>query len=113
MIYINSEQSKRLGQLLTMGVPLPIALPIAMNPEEAAQAIQDGTRMVASGIDAGFEAIAAAPATVRKASAYNKRYKAAFKKVAPKYKTKGGKWRKGGFKAAVKEAHRIAGGKKR
>ena len=63
----------------------------------------------------------AAPAVVeegakkvkRKASAYNKRYKAAFKRVSSKYKTKTGTWRKGGFKAAVKEAHRIAGGKKR
>lgn len=49
----------------------------------------------------------------RKVSAYNRRYRAAFKKVAPRYKTKGGKWRKGGFKRAVKEAHRIAGGNKR
>ena len=49
----------------------------------------------------------------RKVSAYNRKYKAAFKKVAPQYKLKNGKWKAGGFKRAVKEAHRIAGGKKR
>lgn len=49
----------------------------------------------------------------RKASAYSRKYKAAFKRVAPKYKLKNGKWKANGFKRAVKEAHRIAGGKKR
>lgn len=44
----------------------------------------------------------------RKASAYQRRYKAAFKKIAPKYKLKSGKWRTGGFKAAVKAAHKMA-----
>lgn len=96
-----------------MGVPLPIALPIAMNPEEAARALEDGTRMVAAGLDKGLDAIAQAPKTVKKASAYNKRYRAAFKKVSPRYKTKSGKWKKNGFRSAVKEAHRMAGGKKK
>lgn len=49
----------------------------------------------------------------RKASAYARKYKAAFKRVAPKYKLKNGKWKANGFKRAVREAHRIAGGKKR
>jgi hypothetical protein len=49
----------------------------------------------------------------KKVSAYNRKYKAAFKKVAPRYKLKSGKWKAGGFKRAVKEAHRISGGKKR
>ena len=48
----------------------------------------------------------------RKVTAYQKRYKAAFKSIAPKYKLKNGKWKKGGFKAAVKAAHKKAGGKK-
>jgi hypothetical protein len=51
--------------------------------------------------------------TRKKVSAYNRRYKKAFKKVAPRYKLKSGKWKAGGFKRAVKEAHKIAGGKKR
>ena len=49
----------------------------------------------------------------RKVSAYNRRYKKAFKRVAPRYKLKSGKWKKGGFKQAVRAAHKIAGGKKR
>jgi hypothetical protein len=48
----------------------------------------------------------------RKASAYNRKFKAAFKRVSPKYKLKSGAWRKDGFKRAVREAHKIAGGKK-
>ncbi len=42
----------------------------------------------------------------RRSSAYSRKYKAAFKKTAPKYKLKSGKWKKGGFKAAVKAAHK-------
>ena len=54
------------------------------------------------------------PATPRKkVSAYNRRYKAAFKKVAPRYKLKSGKWKAGGFHRAVKEAHKMAGGKRK
>lgn len=48
----------------------------------------------------------------RKVSAYNRKYKAAFKKVAPRYKLKSGKWKAGGFKRAVSEAHRMAKKKK-
>jgi hypothetical protein len=44
----------------------------------------------------------------RKASAYNRRYKAAFRKIAPRYKLKSGKWKAGGFKRAVREAHKMA-----
>ena len=57
------------------------------------------------------EPVARAPR--KKVSAYNRKYKAAFKKVAPRYKLKNGKWKAGGFKRAVKEAHRIAGGKRK
>jgi 2-phosphoglycerate kinase len=49
----------------------------------------------------------------KKVSAYNRKYKAAFKKVAPRYKLKNGKWKAGGFKRAVKEAHKMAGGKRK
>lgn len=43
----------------------------------------------------------------KKPTAYQRKYKAAFKKVAPRYKKKDGTWKKGGFKAAVKVAHGI------
>lgn len=50
----------------------------------------------------------------KRATAYQRRYKAAFKKLSSRYKLKSGKWKKGGFKAAVKAAHAQArkGGKK-
>lgn len=48
----------------------------------------------------------------RRATKYQRAYKRAFKEIAPKYKLKNGKWKKGGFKAAVKAAHKKAGGKK-
>lgn len=44
----------------------------------------------------------------RKPSAYNRKYKAAFKKVSFRYQNKNGSWRKGGFKAAVRAAHKEA-----
>lgn len=50
----------------------------------------------------------------KRSTAYQRRYKAAFKKIQKRYKLKSGKWKKGGFRAAVREAHRMArrGGKK-
>lgn len=38
----------------------------------------------------------------------NTAYSKAFKKIQNKYKTKAGKWKKGGFGRAVREAHRMA-----
>ena len=43
----------------------------------------------------------------RRSTAYQRKYKANFKKVSKKYLTKSGKWKKDGFKKAVKEAHRL------
>jgi Mlc titration factor MtfA (ptsG expression regulator) len=44
----------------------------------------------------------------KRRTAYQRRYKAAFKKVQKRYKLKSGKWKKGGFRSAVREAHRMA-----
>ena len=44
----------------------------------------------------------------RKASAYSKRYGAAFRKLSPKYKLKNGSWGKDGFKRCQKAAHKLA-----
>lgn len=64
------------------------------------------------GTEVGEQVEMAAPVVAtkakRKVSAYNRKYKAAFKKVAPRYKLKSGKWKAGGFKRAVREAHRMA-----
>ena len=46
------------------------------------------------------------PKNKRKASAYSKRYGAAFRRLAPKYKNKRGGWKKDGFKRAQKAAHK-------
>ena len=50
-------------------------------------------------------------ATIKKKrmkSSYNTKYAKAFKKVASKYKKKGGGWKKDGFKKAQKAAHAMA-----
>ena len=44
----------------------------------------------------------------RKMTAYQRRYKANFRKIAANYKKQDGSWKKGGFKRAVKEAHRMS-----
>ena len=44
----------------------------------------------------------------KRSSAYSRRYKANFKKIAPRFKMKSGKWKKNGFKSAVKLAHKMS-----
>ena len=44
----------------------------------------------------------------RKASAYQKRYGAAFKRLAPKYRKKSGGWKKDGFKRCAAAARKVA-----
>ena len=48
------------------------------------------------------------PKPKRRATAYQRRYKANFKKIASRFKLKNGRWKKGGFKAAVKLAHKMS-----
>ena len=47
------------------------------------------------------------PKPRKKVTAYQRKYKKAFATVKPKHMAKNGKWKKGGFKAAVKAAHRM------
>ena len=54
-----------------------------------------------------LEAVQDTPKTRKKTTAYQRKYKKAFAKVKPKHMAKNGKWKKGGFKAAVKAAHRM------
>lgn len=42
----------------------------------------------------------------RRSSAYSRKYKAAFRKVKSDYMTSKGTWKKGGFRRAVKAAHK-------
>ena len=44
----------------------------------------------------------------RKTTAYQRRYKANFKKISKRFKLKSGKWKKNGFKMAVKMAHKMS-----
>ena len=44
----------------------------------------------------------------KKSSAYSRRYKANFRKIAPDFKLKSGNWKKNGFKSAVKLAHKMS-----
>ena len=44
----------------------------------------------------------------KKMTAYQRRYKANFRKIEDQYKKKNGEWKKNGFKNAVKEAHRMS-----
>ena len=44
----------------------------------------------------------------RKTTSYQRKYKANFKKIASRFKLKNGRWKKGGFKAAVKMAHKMS-----
>ena len=43
----------------------------------------------------------------RKVSAYSKKFGKTFKQIAPRYKLKNGKWKKNGFKLAVRAAHKL------
>jgi len=48
------------------------------------------------------------PAKKRKVSAYSKRFGKAFKKVSKTYKLKNGRWKKNGFRSAVRAGHKLA-----
>lgn len=54
-----------------------------------------------------LEAVSATPKPRKKTTAYQRKYKKAFASVKGKYKLKNGKWKKDGFKNAVKAAHRM------
>ena len=84
-----------------MGIPLPLAF----DPTGSLRAVDQVNVDVNRVLDrVGAPDI---PKVVkRKASAYSRKYKTAFKKVASTYKNKNGTWKKGGFKKAVKAAHK-------
>lgn len=65
------------------------------------------TQAFVEGTTTGAVAAAKAPRS-RKASAYARKYKTAFKRQAMKYKKQNGTWKKDGFKRAVRAAHKEA-----
>lgn len=48
------------------------------------------------------------PKPKKKLTAYQRRYNANFRKIASRFKLKNGRWKKNGFKAAVKLAHKMS-----
>jgi len=54
------------------------------------------------------EADRASPAKRKRSTAYQRKYKANFKKVSKRFKLKSGRWKKNGFKSAVKLAHKMS-----
>ena len=52
-------------------------------------------------------AVEETPKPRKKTTAYQRKYKKAFAQVKPKHMKNDGTWKKGGFKAAVKAAHRM------
>ena len=44
----------------------------------------------------------------KRSTAYQRKYKSNFKKIAPRFKLKSGKWKKNGFRSAVRLAHKMS-----
>ena len=64
-----------------------------------------------NGLSGSMDMPSDAPAEMpkkKRSNAYQKRYKANFRKIAPKFKLKSGKWKKNGFRAAVRMAHKMS-----
>ena len=86
-------------------------IPTGGNVRDVQEALE-GVAMTGDERVAGARALKTAPSQRKRKTAYQRAYQKAFKQIAPKHKKKDGKWKKGGFKAAVKAAHKKAGGKK-
>lgn len=78
---------------------------VTMTLEEYEALIRQLQVMTPEKID---QVLTEAPKKKKRTTAYTRKYKAAFRKIAPKYKLKSGKWKKNGFKTAVKLAHKEA-----
>ena len=74
-------------------------------------AAQQTTEVVREAQAEAKEIVSEVKKVKKKASAYSKKYKAAFRRIEDDYKLKNGNWKKGGFRRAVKAAHKLAGGK--
>tara|TARA_Y100000592_G_scaffold2156_1_gene3384 strand:- start:1329 stop:1703 length:375 start_codon:yes stop_codon:yes gene_type:complete len=119
VIGLNQAQQSRLAKFIAAGIPLPTAIILAMSSDDQIMAeaqaalamtntaINQGRDLVA---DVGMDVLQGKPKKAKKKvkSAAQRAYAKAFKKVQSKYKLKSGKWKKGGFKRAVKEAHKLA-----
>lgn len=81
-------------------------MPLALDPQAALMATKEAAENVNEVIMQPQVAVKKAKRKVK--SAAKTAYSKAFKEVQSKYKLKSGKWKKDGFKRAVKEAHKLA-----
>ena len=108
VISITPEQNKLLGQLLTAGVPLPIALPIALDPQAATAGIRDGVALFEQGADAALNIIPTLAKKTKRRSKKNPKLKKALTEANRRMRLKNGKLRKGKTQGDVMRlAHRL------
>lgn len=110
---LTEKQNERLGRLLLAGVPLPIALPIAMddNPVESATiAVEGVTQLFTEGRDKISSTVEKAAKRKRSKAARSadKKLSKAFKIANEKLRKKNGQLKKGKTQADVaRMAHRL------
>ena len=80
---------------------------VQLDIDDYMQLLREAGRLASDAQEVVAEAAPVMKKARKKVSSYNRKYKAAFRKIAPKSKLKSGKWKKGGFKRAVKQAHRM------
>lgn len=102
MIAIPAHESHLLSRVPSMQVYIRAGetlMPTGGNVRDFEQGVAEATAL---------EAVSVAPVrTKKKTTAYQRKYKKAFAKVKRNHMKKDGTWKKGGFKAAVKAAHRM------
>ena len=80
---------------------------VTMTMEEYLQLI-NGLSSDAAELPESMSPAAAAGPKKKRSTAYQRKYKVNFKKIAPRFKLKSGRWKKNGFKMAVKMAHKMS-----
>lgn len=80
---------------------------VQLDIDDYMQLLREAGRLASDAKEVVEEAAPVMKKAKKKVSAYNRKYKAAFRKIAPQYKLRSGRWKKGGFKRAVKAAHRM------
>jgi len=83
-------------------------IPTGGNVRDVAEALGE----VDAGLEQAVSKINSNLDNPKAVTAYQKRYKKVFNSIASKHKKKNNEWKKGGFKRAVKEAHKMARGGK-
>ena len=80
---------------------------VTMSMEEYLALVQGVENMQATPMPESGNQVPPNPEKKRsKPTKYGRTYKREFRKLAPRYKMKNGKWKKDGFKSAVRAAHR-------